>query len=120
MVQIKVKIIDNATKQLIRKSELMQLKLSQAVMQGALILQGEIMQSISGHRAEPRSFDTGLFMRSVNVERTGKYSAKVFTTLDYPVYLEYGTTKIKPRHHFTNSIFRMKPVIMDHIRKSIF
>lgn len=77
----------------------------------ALFMQNEVKLSIAGHKDEPTSVDTGRFLNSIDIEALNKESAKVFTDLEYAKFLEFGTSKISPRKHFQNSVFRNKEMI---------
>jgi len=74
----------------------------QGLKNAALFMQGEVKASIAGQRAEPTSVDTGRFLNSVDFQ-VGKDDAVVYTDLEYPKFLEYGTSKLIPRKHFQNS-----------------
>ena len=71
-------------------------------------LEAEIKNSIAGRRAEPTSVDTGKFLNSVNTDNKAKFTSIVKSELDYSKYLEDGTSKIKARKHFSNSLDRRK------------
>jgi len=84
----------------------------------ALFLQGEVKQSIAGHRNEPTSVDTGRFLNSVDTS-VGKDDAIVFTNLPYAPPLEFGTTRIKARKHFRNSKDRNKQKMVEIMQREI-
>ena|SRR3990167_4576179 len=77
----------------------------QGINQAALFMQGEVKESIAGRRAEPTSVDTGRFLNSISLA-TSKNQAIIFTDIEYAKFLEYGTSRIFPRMHFRNSMFR--------------
>ena len=81
-------------------------------------MQNEVKESISGHKAEPTSVDTGKFLGSVDFQ-TVKKGVIIFTPVPYAKFLEYGTIRIQPRRHFNNSKDRnkgkIKQIIKDHI-----
>ena len=81
-------------------------------------LQNEVKLSVSGHKAEPASVDTGRFLNSVDMVQDG-LTATIFTPLDYPKYLEHGTSRIPARRHFGNSLDRNKGAIQDIIKSNI-
>jgi len=84
----------------------------------AIFMQGEVKLSIAGERPEPQSVDTGRFLNSVDVD-IGKTDATIFSKIPYAKFLEFGTSKIKPRRHFQNSKDRNKQNIKEIIAKEI-
>lgn len=84
----------------------------------AVATQNEVKNSIRGELQEPRSVDTGRFLSSVSLE-IQKEQAKVFTELEYAKFLEYGTTSIESRKHFTNSATRMRPKIVEAVKQVV-
>ena len=69
----------------------------------ALFLQGEVKQSIAGHRAETKSVDTGRFLNSVKNVQNKLLTASIESNVLYAKHLEFGTSRMKPRRHFTNT-----------------
>jgi phage gpG-like protein len=92
--------------------------LPQQYNQIASFMEGEVKLSIAGQRGEHRSVDTGRFMNSVQ-GRFGNDFALVFTPLEYPLYLEYGTRNIQPRWHFHNSLIRNRIKIQEYLNEAI-
>lgn len=90
-----------------------------SVKDATLFMQNEVKASIAGQRNEETSVDTGRFLNSVDVGTLSKNEAKVFTDLEYAKFLEYGTSKLSPRKHFQNSVFRNKDKIKDEFNNSI-
>jgi hypothetical protein len=88
------------------------------VNEACFYLQGKVKSSISGHEAEPASVDTGRFMNSIDVETKGM-DGVVFTDLDYPKHLEYGTSKINARPHFRNTASRSKDKVQQILKDKI-
>jgi len=88
------------------------------LIKAGLHLQNEVKASIGGHRAEPTSVDTGRFVNSVDMKHT-KDTATVYSDLVYSVFLEFGTSKMKARRHFSNSLDRNKSKIKDIIKGTI-
>jgi len=74
------------------------------------LVQNEVKLSISGHRPEPVSVDTGQFLNSIDMIQS-EFEVTVLTPLEYPVFLEYGTSKIQARRHFNNSLDRNRSKI---------
>lgn len=81
-------------------------------------MQNEVKESIAGRRAEPTSVDTGRFLNSIEVQTTNDIG-KIFTLIPYAKFLEFGTSKLHPRRHFTNSVFRNKQRIREIIKETI-
>jgi len=105
-----------------RKQNQIEEETNKSVNKAALLLQTEIKLSIAGQKAEPTSVDTGRFLNSIDVDARGN-EALVFTSLDYPIHLEYGTSKIKPRPHFRNSLKRneeeVNKIFLDGVKKAV-
>jgi len=81
-----------------------------------IILSEEIVNSIDGQRAEPRSVDTGFFRSSINYE-LGNLNLKVSSDADYSRFLEFGTSHIYERRHFRNSMARTSPILKSKIKE---
>lgn len=75
------------------------------IKKSGFLMQNAVKSSIAGHEAEPTSVDTGLFVGTVSLQTFGN-EAMIFSPLEYAKFLEYGTTKLRPRKHFRNSAFR--------------
>jgi hypothetical protein len=86
--------------------------------QVATYLEKEVKESISGKRAEKTSVDTGRFMNSVK-GIASKDNAIIMTELDYPLYLEYGTSRIQARPHFRNSMNRNKDKVLSFLKDAV-
>ena len=82
------------------------------------ILKGEVKDSIEGNRAEPRSVDKGDFLKSVDMVQ-GDMSVTVFSDIGHAKPLEYGTSRIKARRHFNNSLDRNQSKIKGIIGNNI-
>jgi len=91
---------------------------SNGIAKAGLHLQNEVKASIAGRRAEPTSVDTGRFVNSVDMTHT-PHTATIFSNLNYSKYLEFGTSRIKARRHFNNSLDRNKSKIKDIIKGTI-
>lgn len=97
-----VKFADDLIKNV---SKTVAVELTAGIKDATLFATGEVKASIAGRRAEPTSVDTGRFLNSVEYSY-GINEGKVFTDIDYAKYLEYGTSRIAPRRHFRNSLYR--------------
>jgi len=94
-------------------------KADEAVKQAGFYIQGEVQASIAGQRAEPTSVDTGRFLNSVTTTFPAQYTAAVETNVEYAKFLEYGTTRIVPRMHFSNTVIREKAQVKEMIKEAI-
>ena len=117
---MKVKMTGIKKTQAYLASKLIEIKydIKNGLQEAGQFVQNEVKSSISGHRAEPTSVDTGRFMNSVDMV-SSKKEAVIFTPLDYSRHLEYGTSRIKARRHFNNSLDRNKNEIINIIKNNI-
>ena len=49
------------------------------------------------------SVDTGRFLNSISVRQTAPQEVEIYTQIPYAKWLEYGTSKMAPREHFTRT-----------------
>ena len=93
-----------------------------AIIKAGFFIEGEIVQSIAGRRAEPRSVDTGFFMGSI-LSVQPKLLTSDMDSNNYPVgyapHLEFGTSRMRPRRHFKNTAKRNEKKVKDFIEKEI-
>jgi len=115
---IKVIGVSAAIKKLSAKSLIIKKNVGDAMSKIALFMEGEVKESIAGHKAEPTSVDTGRFLSSVS-SISDNDSAIISSNIGYSEHLEHGTSKMPARHHFSNSLTRNKPKIKDYIQKEI-
>ncbi len=87
------------------KEKEVQSKVKKAIGKAAILVQGEVKQSIAGNRPETKSVDTGRFLNSVDVNIEPD-SAEVFSDLSYAEKLEDGSSRFKARNHFKNTAAR--------------
>jgi hypothetical protein len=90
----------------------------EAINDSTFYVQGEVKASISGHRPEPTSVDTGRFLNSIGI-RILKDKGQVYTKVEYAPYLEYGTSNMAARHHFRNSLERARRKVGDIVSAKI-
>ena len=90
-----------------------------ALVRAATFMQEEVKESISGQKAEPRSVDTGKFIRSVDVGPIQKKSITVETDVPYAKILEFGGASRNARAHFGNSLSRNKNKIRAQMQRDI-
>ena len=84
----------------------------------SLYMEGRIKESISGRLAEQRSVDTGKFMGGI--KGTSKdLTATIASNVTYSKDLEFGSSRLKPRRHFRNSLSREKQKVTDFIKKAL-
>ena len=82
-------------------------------------LKEEIKSSIEGHRAEPRSVDTGEFLNSVEVIEQGEGEVAIESNVPQADYMEYGTSNINARRHFGATIDRETDKITNDMQTEI-
>ena len=85
----------------------------------AMFMEGEVKDSIAGKRSEIKRRDTSRYIRSVKGITPTKYSAQIYSNVEYGPYLEYGTSKMTAAHHFKNSLMRNTQKITDYIKKEL-
>lgn len=90
-----------------------------AVKNSAGFMEGEVKKSIAGRAAEPRSVDTGNFLRSVTFEVKDPVTARVYSDVSYAKDLEYGTSRMAPRSHFRNSLTRNRAKIRANMDEAV-
>ena len=108
------------------------LSLNSAIHNAGFYMVGEVQQSISGHRNEVRSVDTGRFLNSIPIDSDMKvpFVSVIASNLPYAPFLEFGTGakyadlegvshRVAPRRHFTNSLERNKQKIIGFVNTSI-
>jgi len=81
-------------------------------------MQNEVKLSISGHKAEPTSVDTGKFLGSVDFNAKPN-EVTIFSPVSYAKHLEYGTSRMPARRHFNNSLDRNKQKINEMLKGQI-
>jgi HK97 gp10 family phage protein len=116
-VKIIIEGIEDATNFLKNSSKEILKKADDAIKQAGFFIEEEVKASIAGRRAEPKSVDTGRFLNSVNTKFPGPLTASVESDVTYAKYLEFGTSKIQPRHHFTNTKERNIQKIKEFVEK---
>jgi len=84
-----------------------------AVVKAADFVKEEVKESIVGNRTEPKSVDTGNFANSIDIKPEGNNKLAVFSDVEYAKFLEYGTSKIEPRKHFTNTALRSQEKVKE-------
>ena len=95
---------------------------SKGIKEATLLLKKEVVLSIAGRKTEYPSVDTGLFKDTVGY-RHNWYTGQVFSDLKYAPSLEYGTSRMKPRRHFRNSLARnrgkIQKILQNNINKGV-
>ncbi len=93
-------------------------------------MKSEVQESIIGNRKEQRSVETGLAGNSIEVDSLvpgtviiqsdgRNYPGRRSDTRSVLTFLEFGTTRIAPRKHFTNSAERNKRKVRDIVEETI-
>lgn len=118
-VKVDIQGIEEAARFLkLKKAAVKGLGLPLGLNNAALLLQGEVKESIAGRKAEPASVDTGRLLNSVDF-RVGKEDATVFSDVGYSKFIEFGTSRFNARKHFRNSKERNKQKLAEVIDKAI-
>jgi len=118
-MNIKVEGLKNAERFLKNASKETYDKVNQGVKDAGFFIQAEVQQSIAGHRAEPKSVDTGRFLNSVKSTQKKKLTANIETNVSYAGVLEYGGVGRKPRKHFQNTATRNTKKVQEFIEKKV-
>ena len=87
-------------------------------------VEGKVKESIAGQSDEPTSVDTGAFLNSVNSAVSSDVSTKtqqviISTPLDYPFFLEHGTTNLPARRHFQNTAAREQEKVREMMQEGV-
>lgn len=117
-VSIEVKGLTGAKAFIASKGKRAELLVNRGLSRSAILVQGEVKDSIAGNRAEKKSVDTGRFLNSVSI-KVSKLTAQVFSLVKYADFLEFGTSKFTGRRHFRNTAHRVKPKIVNIIQAEI-
>lgn len=117
-VKIDVRGIKKAQRYLKGKRKKVESEASDGIKKATIYLHGEVKESIAGRRAEPTSVDTGRFLNSVDFV-VSKDDGVVFSNVPYAKHLEFGTTKLKARKHFSNSKDRNQREIKQIIKNQV-
>ena len=91
----------------------------EAIIKSGFFIEGEVKESIAGHRAEPKSVDTGQFLNSVRTKRIRPLLVSVESDVRHAKFMEFGTSRIRPRRHFNNTAKRNEKKIRTFVRKEI-
>ena len=121
MAAISVKVKGAASAALFLKSkgkEVFNLA-NDAINKAGFFIEGEVKESIAGHRAEPRSVDTGRFLNSVKNVQEKPLTSIVKTNVKYADTLEFGTSKRRPRRHFNNTAKRNQRKVSDFVEREL-
>ena len=94
--------------------------IEKAIKDAGFFIEGEVKESIAGHRAESRSVDTGRFLNSPTTSFPGKFTAKIESNLDYARTLEFSPNILGgPRSHFRNTAKRNEHKVKGFIEKAV-
>lgn len=118
VISIQVRGINRASRFLSKKSRQIDNGIQSGINKASMHVQNEVKESIAGRKPEPRSVDTGAFLRSINIQ-TSKDKGIIFTPLEYPKFLEFGTSNRPARKHFFNTASRNKQKVVNIIKTEI-
>jgi len=116
---IKVEGIEKVNAYIGEKKVAIMKAIKTGVNKAGLFIEGEVKESISGHRPEKRSVDTGNFLRSPTTKMTSDSSVEVYSDTPYAKHLEFGTSRMNPRWHFRNTKARNEKKVQDFIKNEI-
>jgi phage gpG-like protein len=85
---------------------------------GKLYQRGGVVHQASGPGESPAP-DTGTLMGSIFHEQDGPRAAIVGSRLAYALYLEYGTTKMRPRPMWTPAAEQIRPVFLKRMAAAV-
>ena len=83
-----------------------------------ILLETETEASIRGQRAEHKSVDTGEFVRSVEGQTTNN-SVIIVSNVPQARIMEFGTSTLTPRRHFSNTMARNKGNLIKIVEDNI-
>lgn len=92
---------------------------NKAIIKSGFYVETEVKESIAGNRAEHRSVDTGRFLNSVKNVQNVPLTATIETNVIYAKFLEYGSSRLQPRRHFTNTAKRSENKVRDFVLAEI-
>lgn len=101
--------------ELTKKNKLITTEIEIALARSATFVKEEVKESIAGHRPEEKSVDTGNLLNSIQIDKLNSKEFSIGTDVEYAKYLEYGTNKMNPRSHFTNTAERSKETVAKEI-----
>jgi phage gpG-like protein len=85
---------------------------------GITYTRGNITHTASAPGQAPAT-DTGVLASSVYFTQSAKYEATIGSRLAYAAYLEFGTTRIKPRPSWTPAVEAATPKLAKRIEDAI-
>ncbi len=118
-ISVQVKGIKGAEKFLKDSSKESFSKANKAIAKTGFFIEGEVKQSIAGRRAEPRSVDTGRFLNSVKNVQSKPLTAKIESNVEYAGVLEFGTSRRRPRRHFSNTAKRNEKKVKGFVQREL-
>lgn len=97
-----IRMLENVNREVVERVD-------RDILQLAISVEEELKLSVAGMGDEPKSVDTGHFINDIRTDRID-YAEVVIHAPDteYAEHLEYGTSRMAPRWHFTNTAERNK------------
>lgn len=119
MLDIEIKGVPQAQRFLDRTQRVKFNRTNIAIHNAGLVVEREVKLSIAGRKVEKRSVDTGRFLNSVTTDNTRKLISQIMSNVNYARFLEFGTTRLAPRRHFSNTLARNRSAIIDSIQRAL-
>ena len=118
-VSFEVQGVAEVQKMLMSKNIILKGTTGAILLRSAAYTKEEIQESIAGNRVETKSVDTGEFLNSIGIGTKRSDEIEIKSDVPQAKYMEYGTTKIRPRRHFRNTKARVEPKIIEDAAKMI-
>ena len=120
-IKIEIKGLEELKARLKTYSEEQIKAADEAVTQATFFVEGEVKESIAGHRDLPVTVDSSNYINSVTGEKTGLLQGTVSNNVEYAGAIEeYGwPPSLPPRPHFGNTAIRTADKVREFIEKKI-
>ena len=124
MMSLTIVGFEEARSELEREKQRIGTEMTKTMQEIGFYVEGKVKESIAGQSDEPTSVDTGRFLNSVTSNVSSDVSTKaqqatIYTPLDYPFFLEHGTSNIAPRRHFQNTAAREQGKIKEMMQEGV-
>jgi phage gpG-like protein len=116
---IEIVNIDEFKKVMQQNQAKIQNLIPEGIRKATLFLHARVKESIARGTNAPVAVDTGRFLSSIDFTTNEKDNAIIFTDVEYAKFIEYGTSRMKSRPHFRNTVFKEKQEIRDQMGAEI-